>query len=104
MLSGLAEFNRDLGTKLCSSTTRLIHRTAAIFALLVNMLEAEQNTVVIAVDGSEHCKKAFDCELKKLFLLVFYKFTANFNFCGQRLKMAKGACFSWSRDTGPAPF
>ena len=70
MLSGLAKFSRDLGTKLCSSTTRLIHRTAAIFALLVNMSEAEQNTVVIAVDGSEHCKKAFDCELK-LFLLVF---------------------------------
>lgn len=72
MLSGLAKFSRDLGTKLCSSTTRLIHRTAAIFALLVNMSEAEQNTVVIAVDGSEHCKKAFDCELKRnyLYLLV----------------------------------
>lgn len=49
----------------CYSGT--VDRIAAIltptaFNLLNSMSEAGQNTVIIPVDGSEHCKNAFDCK------------------------------------------
>ena len=61
------------------------------------MSEERENTVIIAVDGSEHCKKAFDC---KYDIFSFEKF-AEYSMCS--LEYIKIPCLE-SRDLSAFDF